>query len=324
MFATRFRTLFLLPILLVSAVANAAPPRDDDVVAIVNGAPILRRSVRAIVQGTIVSQESDSPPDAATVRRLAQDALDSLIDFELLYQASQTRDVAVSDAAVEEEIRRTEENFGDKKAFASALQSQGLTESDLRRDTRKSLAVNRLLEGEVLRDARVTSEQIEEFYQQNQAQFQHPAQTRASHILIRVGTKASKSERSAAQKKAAQIRELIDKGGDFAELARQHSEDPGTAPFGGDLGFYASGEMDESIEKTARALDIGQISAVTSSSYGYHIIKVTDRRGAGYETLAEVQERIRAALLKNDRRQRQTAYVAELRKSATIQYPSQL
>lgn len=324
MLSLRSSALLVLPTLLFAALASAAPPRDDDVVATVNGTPILRRSVRAIVQGTILSQESATPPDAATVRRLAQDALDSLIDFELMYQASQTREIRVSDDAVEDEVGRIEANFGDKKAFVAALQSQGLNESDLRRDTRKSLSVNRLLEGEVLRDARVSSAQIEEFYAQNREQFQHPPQTRASHILIRVANKANKQQRQAAQKKAAALRVQLDQGADFAELARANSEDPGTALLGGDVGFFAAGEMDESFEKTAQALDIGQISAVIDTPYGYHIIRVTERRGAGYEALGEVQERIRAALLKNERRLRQSAFVTELRKSATIQYPAAL
>ena len=305
------------------SVALAASPRDDDVVAVVNGTSIYRRSVRAIVQGTILSQDSETGPDAATVRRLATDALESLIDFELLFQASQAREISVGDDAVDAEVKRTRTNFVEKKAFEEALKSQGITETELRSDTRKSLAVNRLLEGEVLREAHITQEQVEQYYAANKEQFRHPTQTRASHILIRATKETSKGQ-ATARGKAEQILDLVQGGADFAEVARTHSEDPGSAQLGGDLGFFAAGEMDDAFEKAASALEKGQLSGVINSTYGFHIIKVTDRRDAGYDALPEVQERIRAALLKSERRKRQAEFVAELRKSAKIQYPAPL
>lgn len=307
-----------------NVVPAAGPPRDDDMVALVNSVPIYRRSVRAIVQGTIVSQDSDSEPSPQTVRRLASEALDSLIDFELLFQASQTRQIAIDEADVEAEVSRTLEKFGSPKAFAEALKSQGISETELRKDTRKSLAVNRMLEGDLFRDARISDEQVDQFYATNKEQFHHPPQTRASHILIRVASNAGKKEQTAAQAKAAQLLQLLRDGADFAELARAHSQDPGTAAQGGDVGFFAAGEMDSAFEKAAALLPKGQISSIIRSTYGLHIIGVTDRRPEGYDTLEEVRERIRAALLKTERRKRQAELVAELRKNAKIEYPAAL
>ncbi len=325
MSAMRMSALLSLGVFLFGfSVAAAAPPSDDDIVAVVNGTPVYRRSVRAIVQGTILSQDSKAQPDAATVHRLAVDALDSLIDFELLFQASQAREISVSDAAVEEEVNRTLAKFKEKSAFDEALKSQGITETELRSDTHKSLAVNRFLEGEVLRDAHITPEQVEQYYAQNKEQFQHPPQTRASHILIRTTSQTDKQQKAAARGKAEQLLKLLQGGADFAEMARTHSQDPGSAQLGGDVGFFAKGEMDDAFEKATAALGKGELSGVISSAYGFHIIKVTDRRDAGYAALAEVQERIRAALLKSERRKRQSDFVAGLRKSATIQYPSTL
>jgi len=325
MFARHFGAILSIGLLLAAGtVEAAAPPRDDDVVALVNSVPIYRRSVRAIVQGTILSQENDSEPAPETIRRLATEALDSLIDFELLFQASQAREISIQDADVEEEVGRTLEKFGSQKAFAEALKNQGINEDELRRDTRKSLAVNRMLEGDVLRDTRITEAQVEQFYTTNKEQFQHPPQTRASHILIRASQKASKQEQASAQAKAAQLLQLLRDGADFAELARAHSQDPGTNALGGDLGFFSAGEMDEAFEKAVAPLEKGQISAIVRTSYGYHIIKITDRRDAGYDAIDEVRERIRGALLKTERRRRQADFVAELRKTAKIEYPTTL
>ena len=293
-----------------------APLRDDDVVAHVNGAVIYRRSVREVVQGVLSVQ--DTAPDAATVSKLANDALESLISLELLYQESQARAVVVSDAAVDDEIARTRAQFPDPKAFAAALKGKGMTEADLRRDTRKTMAVNRLLESTVAKDVRVTAEQVKRFYEENREEFKHPAQVRASHILIRVPEGATTAQHNAAKERAQLLLSKLNTGADFAQLAREQSDDPGSASHGGDLGYFAKGEMVDSFERPTFALAPGQLSGVVSTPHGFHIIKVTDRRSAGYDTLDEARDRITAVLTKMERERRQTEFVAALRKKAKI------
>ena len=308
-----------LIIVTTAAVAEdiARPLRDDDVVARVNGTPIYRKSVKEVVQGALLEQENQPDPD--TIGRLAGDALDTLIDFELLYQESQARGVTVSDAAVDQDIARTKSKFPDPRSFDAALKAKGMTRDSLRRDTRKTMAVSRLLEGSVFKDAQVSDEQIKDFYERNKQEFKHPPQTRASHILIRVPENASASEQAAAKKQAAALLAQLQAGADFAQLAREHSQDSATAARGGDLGYFAKGDMVEAFEESALALAPGQLSAVVSTPYGYDIIKVIDRRDAGYEPLADVQERIRAVLLKTERQKRQTAFIAELRQKAKVE-----
>ena len=307
----------LLAVATVAAAEEVVRPlRDEDVVARVNNSPIYRKSVREVVQTALLEQETQ--PDPSTIGKMAGDALDSLIDFELLYQESQARHVPLSDAAVDEEIARTKSKFPDARSFDKTLKAKGMTENDLRRDTRKTMAVNLLLEGSVFKDARVSDEQVKDFYERNKEEFKHPPQTRASHILVRVPENATASTRDSAQKTAAALLAQLQAGADFAQMAREHSQDPGSAAQGGDLGYFAPGDMVDAFEKAAFVLAPGQLSAVISTPYGYDIIKVTDRRGAGYESLADVQERIRAVLMKTERQKRQTVFVAELRSKGKI------
>ncbi len=102
-------------------------------------------------------------------------------------------------------------------------------------------------------------------------------------------------------------------------MARTESQDVGSNAQGGDLGYVAKGDMDAAFEKVAFALPPGQLSGVVATPYGFHIIKVTGRRDAGYETLDEVQERIRAVLLKEARQKAQAELVARLRQKARIE-----
>lgn len=293
------------------------PLRDDDVVARVNGTTIYRKDVKDVVQGILVMQ--DTQPDAATVTKLADEALDSLIALELLYQESLARGIKVSDTDVDAEINRSKSRFPDTKTFQEVLKARGMTETDLRNDTRKTMAANRLLESTVWKDTTVTPEQVKKFYDGNKEEFQHPAQIRVSHILIRVPEGAKTADRAAAKKRAAALRDEIKGGADFAALARKQSEDPTSAPQGGDLGFISKGEMDDAFEKAAFALAPGQLSDVVSTPYGFDIIKVTDHRGAGYALLPEVEERIRTVLEKYERQKRQADFAAQLRQKAKVE-----
>jgi peptidyl-prolyl cis-trans isomerase C len=290
---------------------------DDDVVASVNGSAISRRSVREVVQGVLSVR--DTPPDAASVSALAREALDSLIGLELLYQESQARGVVVSEEAVDEEIARTRSQFPDARSFEGALKAKGMTPADLREETRKTMAVNRLLEATVWKDVHVTTPQVRDFYERNREEFKHPPQIRASHILIRVSADVTPAQRNAAKQRAAGLLGKLKAGADFAQLARENSQDPGSASRGGDLGYLAKGDMVQAFEKAAFALEPGQLSGVVATPHGYHIIKVTDRRGAGYEALEDARERIVAVLTKLERERRETDLVAELRKKAKVE-----
>jgi len=319
--ASRALAALAVALLFLAAPAGAErinqPMRDEDVVARVNGTTIYRKDVKDVVQGILLMQ--DKEPDAASVGKLAEEALDSLIALELLYQESQARGIKVSDADVDAEINRSKRQFPDAQSFQAAMKARGITENDLRRDTRKTMAVNRLLEGGIWKDVTVTPEQVKSFYDTNQDSFQHPAQIRVSHILVRVPEGASAADRAAAKQRAGALLDQLKAGADFAALAHKESQDATSAAQGGDLGYLAKGEMDSTFEKHAFALKPGQLSDVVSTPYGFHIIKVTDRRAAGSTPLAEVEERIRAVLQKFERQKRQANLVAELRTKAKVE-----
>lgn len=309
-------TLFLL-CTTASAERINKPPRDDDVMARVNGTIIYRKDVKDVVQGILMMQ--DKQPDAASVSKLADEALDSLIGLELLYQESEARGIHVSDADVDAEIQRSKSQFPDARTFQAALKERGMTEKQLRSDTRKTMAVNRFLESTVWKNVTVSPEQVKSFYESNKDDFQHPAQVRVSHILIRVPEGASTADRAAAKKRATALLDQLKSGADFAALAHKQSDDAGSAPQGGDIGFIGKGEMEEVFEKQVFALAPGQLSDVVSTPYGFDIIKVTDRRAAGSTPLPEVQERIRSVLEKYERQKRQADFVAQLRQKAKVE-----
>lgn len=151
---------------------------------------------------------------------------------------------------------------------------------------------------EFAKTAPVNSEEVSEFYERNKGQFETPAAIKARHILVRPGPGAADSEKARADAKQ-KIEGLLDKvrsGGDFAALAKKNSEDPGSASQGGELGWFQKGVMIKEFEDAAFALGKGEVSGVVETEYGFHIIKVEDRKDPGHMPLKEVEPAIRKTL----------------------------
>ncbi|MBX6317915.1 SurA N-terminal domain-containing protein [Pigmentiphaga sp.] len=139
----------------------------------------------------------------------------------------------------------------------------------------------------------VSDEDIKAYYEQNQARYRQEEQRRASHILVAVESGASEAAREEARKKAQALAEQAKApNADFAKLARENSQDPGSAGNGGDLDWFGRGMMVKPFEDAAFALKEGEVSEVVPTDYGFHIIKLTGVRPAVVKPLAEVRNEI--------------------------------
>lgn len=157
---------------------------------------------------------------------------------------------------------------------------------------------------EFARLATVAPEEVSEFYERNKGQFETPAAVKARHILVRPETGAAGSEKARADAKG-KIEGLLGKvrsGVDFAALAKQNSEDPGSASQGGDLGWFQQGIMIKAFEDAAFALEKGEVSGVVETEFGFHIIKVEDKKDPGHMPLKEVEPAIKKTLAESKAR----------------------
>jgi len=288
-----------------------------DAVAVINGVPIPRRSLRDVIEA-LVTQQGERP-DPGKLASLRRQALDLLIGFELLYQEAQARHLTVSNAEVTASMNATAAKFGSDEAYRAALHAKHLTPDDLAKETRKALLVDRLLREVVWKDLAIPDSAIRAFYEDNREQFRHPEEVRLRQILVRVPAGATAEERDAARRRAEGLAERLRRGESFAELARAESDDPASARRGGDLGYVARGTLAPAVEEAAFSLSPGKTSGVIASPFGFHIVAVEERREAGYAPLEEVRDRIAAVLTKEEQRRRQDAFVAELRRKASVQ-----
>jgi peptidyl-prolyl cis-trans isomerase D len=180
--------------------------------------------------------------------------------------------VQVSD----EEINNYYQNF--QKEFENPEQVQ-LSYLEISRD-------------EIANTIPVEDQEIQKYYDDNLNQYTQPQRRRASHILFTIPADADDTAKEKVKAEAQSVLDKVKAGDDFAELAKQHSKDPGSASNGGDLGFFSKGEMVPAFEETAYALKEGEISELVETPFGFHIIKLTAIQGGAVKPLAEVKNEI--------------------------------
>jgi peptidyl-prolyl cis-trans isomerase C len=174
------------------------------------------------------------------------------------------------------------------------------------------------MEAEAATAPLVGEAEAKEFYDKNPDRFKQPEQVRASHIFKRVVPGADAAAKQKARTALEPVLKQVKAGGDFAELARKHSEDA-SAQAGGDLNFFGPGQMVPEFEKVAFTMKAGDTSDIVESQFGYHIIKVTERREGRTVPFAEARNQI-AEYLKQQRQQEKTnALVEQLKAKSKIE-----
>jgi peptidyl-prolyl cis-trans isomerase C len=243
--------------------------------------------------------------------------LENLIDAEVLYQQSQKEGVKVDDLAINEQIETIKKRFSDEAAYKKALEGMGVSEKEIRAQIQRGLAINQLLDNNVGQKITVTEEESKKYYNDNPNLFKQPEQVKASHILIKVAPDAEESIKIQARKKIETVQKKVRQGEDFGLLAKTNSEGP-TAQRDGDLGYFHRGRMAKPFEDAAFALNVGEVSGIVETQFGYHLIKVTDKKPARTIPYEEVQLRLKQYLKKEKGKIEIQGYTENLKKSAKI------
>jgi peptidyl-prolyl cis-trans isomerase C len=298
--------------------AAAEQPSADTVLAKVNGVNITRGERDRALQEILMQQGrmgQQATPDMKP--QLEKAALDQLINVELLYQKGKTLKVSDLEKKVDEKIDQTKKQFPTPEDFEKALKGSNLTEKKLSEMARRNIVIDNLLQKEVFGKITVTEADAKKFYDENPDKFKMPERTRASHILISADQKATPEEKKKAREKAEAARKRVAGGEDFATVAKAESNCPSSSK-GGDLGYFTKGQMVPEFEKAAAALKLGELSSVVETPFGYHIIKVTERKPAETIPFAEVKDRIEEYLKGQQGQKPMSEYVEKLRKNAKI------
>lgn len=300
-----------------AAEAAPAPPKPvpavlPDQIASVNGETVSKGDFETAIHG--LEQQAGQPVPAEQRDAVYRDVLDQMIGYKLLTQEAKSRKIEIADADLTKRIDEMKGHFGSPDAFEKALAGQGLTLDKFKEQTRAEMQLAKMMETEIEPKVKVEDKDLQEFYTKNPDKFRQPEQVRASHILIAAKADADAKAKDAAKAKAASILKQLKGGADFAELAKKNSADEANAKTGGDLGFFAKGQMVGEFERAAFALaKPGDVSDVVETPFGFHIIKLTEKKPESTVALDQVKPQLEA-FLKNQKRQDLTlAFVKTLR-----------
>lgn len=294
------------------------------------------------------------PEKEADVRKKI---LDQMVDDKILLQQAKERKIKVNKRDLEDGITEVKSRFrrdesgkilseaAVESAFANELKKEGLNLEQFQERIKEQLMVIRLIDEEVksktplptdaeLRklfgevekrmndsiepeDAKTPEEQdlqaMARFFKDRTSE-----QVRAKHILIQVPPDASLQDKSAARKKLEDLKQRLVKGEDFEDLARKYSQDTESAARGGDLGYFSKGRMVPSFEKAAFALPVGGLSDIVETKFGYHLIKVEEKRAAQKLKYEDVKEDLTKYLFQKSAAERFQKWMTDLRKKADI------
>ena len=313
----RYFTVIYMMLLLGSSLH--AVEQDEPAAAIVNGKHILTSDLDREIQAAMRSNpELRSKENTDTLRKMRWDVLDYLINRELISQEGEKAGLGPQDVEIDAELTNAKQRFPSQIMFEQVLEQQGLTEKKLREFIRQGLIVKKVLELKIRPTAKpVTDEDVENFYEENKEGFVESEKVSARHILIKVSPEAIDQEKADAKNRMQNILKEAKGGADFAELAKKHSQCP-SAPKGGELGYFARGQMVKPFEDTAFALQPGQISNIVETRFGYHIILVQGRKPDRQMKLEEVSEEIKDALYSEELDIALERWLKPIREEATV------
>jgi peptidyl-prolyl cis-trans isomerase C len=303
----------------ISSAWAAETQVDSGKVALVNGTVITQKALnRSLAQA---QQQFRGQQQKLTDTQLAQfrkQVLDNLVQEELLYQETQKKGIKVKDSDLKAQIATLKNRFPSEEKYKEMLLQMKITERELENQARRGMAIRQFIDEEIGSTISVSEKEQKAFYDGNPALFKKPERVRARHILIKVDPKADSSKKEQARKKIENIQQMLKNGKAFEELAKEFSEGPSNVK-GGDLGYFQRGQMVKPFEETAFALKSGEVSDIVETRFGYHLIKVVDKKPSEPVAYEEIKERIGQHLKQQKTQKEVNQYINKLKANSNIE-----
>ncbi|HMD43168.1 MAG TPA: SurA N-terminal domain-containing protein [Candidatus Acidoferrum sp.] len=327
------RASVLLPAagLLLSVLSGCKQPEHHsaDVWAVVNGTEIKRDEVEKYYKSQVPA-EGQKPTQEDSLS-LKLNVVEQLINNEILLERAKKLNLEASDGEVEDKFTEIKSPFTEEE-FQRQLKSRSMTVDDLKRDLRRQLSIQKLLNREVAAKITITDQDVVDFYNANLNQFNvAEPQYRISQIVItprkdpqiRNRKNDDATTEAEAIRKSKMIVDKLNSGADFAQIAMDYSEDPNTAANGGDLGYIPESSLNQSdpnLKKLVLSLKPGQVSQPVVLKDSIRILKLVAREPAGQRGVndPQVQQTIRDTLRDRKEQLLRAAYLAVARDEAKV------
>lgn len=266
------------------------------------------------MQSSQLGKEMSDQLDRQLTEQLAVEQL-------LLGQGGELK-IANLDQQVSARVEQLSKQVGGEAAFNERLGKAGLTEAVMKEEFRKQITINEVIKVKVQPPAEPSAADIAKFYNENSRHFNQPATVRASHVLVKVEPNSTPAVKAQKRKTIDAARDrIVKKKEDFAAVAKEVSQDPGSAARGGDLGKpFGPSEMVPEFEKMAFAAKVGDVSPVFETQYGFHFLKVTENNPARKVTLDEAKPNIVRFLKEKEHNVATQNFIKKLQAGANVKY----
>jgi peptidyl-prolyl cis-trans isomerase SurA len=321
-----------------AASASASNTSEDtvveEIVARVNNNIITRadlRKAREQLYGEAQGQQ-DKAAAEQQAREHEKDLLRDLIDQQLLLQKAQDLGISADTDLVKRlDDLRKQMHADSMEDLEKAAQAQGISFEDFKQNMKNNILTQRVIGQEVGGHITVSNQEIQQYYDQHKAEMERPEQVRLSEILISTqksdAVKTDKGEAlpstpsddavAQAQAKANQVYEMLQKGGNFDDLAKKYSNGP-TSTLGGDLEYFKRGTLSKDLEGQVFDLQAGQYTKPIRTNQGFVILKVTEHQTAGVPPLKDVETQIQEQIYVTKMQPALRDYLTKLREQAYI------
>jgi peptidyl-prolyl cis-trans isomerase SurA len=314
----------------LALLAGCTKSTPANVAATVNGRPItyadLDKQARIQAGGQPADKAND---DQATLQRL--ELLRNMVDSEIMRQRAEKANLLATEADVDAKLTELKSPYTQEE-FQKQLNLRNMTVDDLKEQLRREISVQKLINKEITSNINISDADVTQFYKENAASFNlKEPQIRLAQILVTAkpdpnvrNLKNDKAKTLAeAQKKIESLLARIRQGEEFGALASNYSEDPQSAPNGGEMGFIPESSLEKTSPELRKAIlntPAGQVSNVIQTEEGYRILKVISKEPAGQRDLNDprVQQTIRETLLNRKDQLLKAAYFETARDEAKV------
>jgi parvulin-like peptidyl-prolyl isomerase len=254
---------------------------------------------------------------AEKIHEIQQKALNALVDKELQYQDGLRNGVKLDADTLDAEVRLVEARFPSEADFRKALKASGFTEKALARYLERNEVSDLMRKREVDEKAVIADEAVLRQYTENRQKYFKPVEYRASQILVKVDPSSNDEQKAKRREKAVEVLNKVQGGADFARVAEEESDDM-TRIKGGDLGYFHAGTTEAEFDDAVKRMTVGEIRGPIETIYGFHIIKLTDKKEPHQLEFDEIKDKIRKQMVDAEKKRLFEQWMKQLKESATI------
>ena len=285
------------------------PKEDPEVIATVNSEVLSRADFEGELARELQAMEGDPQATPEQIDPFKKTLLQTMIERTVLLQAAKAVNVAVTTDEVDRRVLRLSSDYP-AEGFDEALARGQISVTELKRKTAAQLTIEKLFQEHVYPRVAVTEEEIRLYFDEHGGELQEPEQVHCQQIVVK------------GLDEIKRIQTQVRNGKKFSDLARRYSLSA-DAKVGGDLGFFPRGVMPPQFDEVVFRLQVGQVSDVVTTDFGFHLFKVLEKKPARKNELAEVRQKVEEKLLKDKRAAAQAEYLKGLLEKAQVRINEQ-